>query len=135
MINKNMFSLSQEEKNTYLQQNDKLKDILATSPLFDDKHLQNMYNSLSDEDKLNYKKIGEHMYNSIDFSEINSQGLNDNHKEIDLENVSQLKLMLQSGIHPSYLSNQDKDLLKNNLGEKWYEKFGFLENDLNRINF
>jgi len=43
--------------------------------------------------------------------------------------------MLLSGIHPSYLNNQEKDLMKNNLGEKWYESFGFLEVDLNRINF
>ena len=30
---------------------------------------------------------------------------------------------------------QEKDMMKNAFGEKWYEQYGFLETDLNRINF
>ena len=43
--------------------------------------------------------------------------------------------MLRSGMHPSFLSRQEKDIMKNVFGNKWYEEFGFLETDENRINF
>jgi hypothetical protein len=77
------------------------------------------------------------MYNTIKFEDINSQGSSaiDNQDEIELENVSQLKLMLLSGLHPSYLNTQEKDMLKNMLGDRWFETFGFLETDPNRFNF
>lgn len=125
------------DKLNSLQTEDKLKKILNADPLFTDQKLDEISNSLSEEDKKRYKSIGEEMYNSIKFEDINSQGssaINDQ-DEIELENISQLKLMLLSGLHPSYLNNQEKDMLKNSLGDKWFEKFGFLETDLNRINF
>lgn len=114
---------------------DKLEQIKNADPLFNEKRLKEMADSLSEDDKKRYAKIGEEMYNSINFEDINSQGVIENKDEIEMENVSQIKMMLLSGIHPSYLSNQEKDLMKNNFGEKWYESFGFLEVDLNRINF
>jgi len=117
--------------------NKKLEQIKKADSLFSKKRLQEIENSLSDEDKKRYAKIGEEMYNSISFEDINSQGklATENAEAIEMENVSQIKLMLQSGIHPSYLSTQEKDMMKNAFGEKWYEQYGFLETDLNRINF
>jgi len=114
-----------------------LDKIRNADPLFGEKRLKEIAESLSEEDKNRYKQIGEEMYNSIKFEDINSQGSAacDNAESIDLENVSQIKLMLSSGLHPSFLSNQEKDMMKNNYGEKWFETFGFLETDLNRINF
>lgn len=114
---------------------DKLLQIKNADPLFSEKRLNEITSKLSEDDKKRYSKIGEEMYNTINFEDINSQGIVDNKDEIEIENVSQIKMMLLSGIHPSYLNNQEKDLMKNNLGEKWYESFGFLEVDLNRINF
>lgn len=125
------------DKVNSLQTEDKLKKILNADPLFTEQKLDEISNSLSEEDKKRYKSIGEEMYNTIKFEDINSQGSSaiDNQDEIELENVSQLKLMLLSGLHPSYLNTQEKDMLKNMLGDRWFEKFGFLETDLNRINF
>jgi len=114
---------------------DKLLQIKNADPLFNEKRLNEITSKLSEDDKKRYSKIGEEMYNTIKFEDINSQGIPDTNDEIEIENVSQIKMMLLSGIHPSYLNNQEKDLMKNNLGEKWYESFGFLEVDLNRINF
>jgi hypothetical protein len=113
---------------------DKLEEIKNCDLLFSDKRLQEISSSLSDEDKKRYAQIGEEMYNTIDFDSINQQG-NIDHESIELENIAQIKLMLQSGIHPSYLNNEEKDMMKNSFGEKWYETYGFLETDLNRINF
>jgi hypothetical protein len=117
--------------------NKKLEQIKKADSLFSKKRLQEIENSISDEDKKRYAKIGEEMYNSINFEDINSQGklASENAEAVEMENVSQIKLMLQSGIHPSYLSTQENDMMKNAFGGKWYEQYGFLETDLNRINF
>jgi len=117
------------------EEHNKLQSILNADPLFDDKELKKIVDNLSKEDKERYEKIGKEMYDSINFDDINSQGNSTDHEKVNIENVAQLRLMLQSGIHPSYLNNQEKDLLKNNFGDKWYEEYGFLEVDLNRINF
>jgi len=115
----------------------KLQEIKKAGSLFSEKRLKEIGESLSEEDKKRYEKIGEEFYNSINFEAVNEQGAlsSSNAEEVELENVSQLKLMLQSGIHPSYLNNEEKSMMKNSYGEKWYETFGFLESDLNRINF
>ena len=115
----------------------KLEKIINADPLFGDRRLKEISESLSEEDKKRYAKIGEEMYNSIDFNKINEQGneAQNNADAIELENISQIKLMLSSGLHPSFLNSQEKDMMKNNFGQKWYENFGYLETDLNRINF
>ena len=123
--------LSEDDK----KMDDKLHKILNSDPLFGEKRLKEIAESLSEDDKKRYAKIGEEMYNSINFEDINSQGQNVDHDSIELENISQIKVMLLSGLHPSYLSGQEKDMMKNSYGEKWYESYGFLETDLNRINF
>ena len=105
---------------------DKLEEIKNYS-FFDDSKMIEIANSLSDEDKERYKKIGEEMYNTIDFDNINQQGNNMDHESVHLENLSQLKLMLSSGIHPSYLTNEEKDMLKNSYGDKWFKKKKSLE--------
>ena len=107
------------------------------SDLFTNPMVQQAKQAMTQEQLDEYKRIGEEMYNSISFEDINSQGkfATENAEAIELENVAQTKLMLQSGILPSYLSTQENDMMKNAGGEKWYEQYGFLETDLNRINF
>ena len=109
---------------------------MSENDLFNENNLKNMFSNLSDEDKKKYQRIGEEMYN-IDYEKINEQGKIEQDKadNIELENVSQIKLMLCSGLHPSFLSSQEKDMMKNNYGNKWIESYGYLEIDLNRINF
>ena len=114
-----------------------IEKIKNADPLFGEKRLQEIAASLSDEDKKRYAQIGEEMYNSINFEDINSQGslASQNSDQIELENAAEIKVMLRSGMHPSFLSRQEKDIMKNVFGNKWYEEFGFLETDENRINF
>jgi len=40
---------------------------------------------------------------------------------------------LKSGLHPSMLDENEKILLKEALGDKWYEKYGYVEQDLTMI--
>ena len=114
-----------------------IEKIKNADPLFGEKRLKEIAASLSDEDKKRYAQIGEEMYNSINFEDINSQGnlASQNANEVEMENAAEIKIMLRSGMHISYLTRQEKDIMKNLFGNKWYEEFGFLETDENRINF
>lgn len=95
-------------------------------PLFENPMFQQMKQSLSKEDQQKYDQIGKDMYESINF-ETGEVG-----EAVDV--LSQLKIMLQSGLHPSFLSYEEKQFLENYLGKTWYLEFGYLENDLHRIN-
>lgn len=95
-------------------------------PLFDNPMFQQMKQSLSKEDQQKYDQIGKDMYESVNFE------TGEVEEAVDV--LSQLKIMLQSGLHPSFLSYEEKQFLENYLGKTWYLEFGYLENDLHRIN-
>jgi len=84
---------------------------------------------LSPEDKEKYEKAGEHMY-SYDYNE---KGENKVAEEV----LEQLSVAIRSGLHPSDLTVEERDFLEkyHPLEKNWFKEFGFLENDLNRINF
>jgi hypothetical protein len=98
-------------------------------PLFDNPTFVEMKNSLSPEEQKKYEEYGKHMYENLD-DKFNEKG----EMNAAIDTVSQIKLMLESGLHPSFLTKEEKEFLTNYLGEKWYLQFGYLENDLNRIN-
>jgi uncharacterized phage infection (PIP) family protein YhgE len=97
-------------------------------PLFDNPMFTEMKNSLPEEEQKKYEKYGKYMYDEMD--QISDNG----EMKAIIDTVSQIRLMVESGMHPSFLDKEEKEFLKNYLGEKWYESFGYLENDLNRIN-
>jgi len=95
-------------------------------PLFDNETFVNMKNSLSEKEKTRYDEIGKDMYENVNFET--------GEVESAIDTVSQLKIMLRSGLHPSDLTKEEKEFLSNYLGKEWYKEFGYLENDLFRIN-
>lgn len=97
-------------------------------PLFDNPMFQEMKKSLSPEEQKKYEQYGKYMYEEMD------QFTENGDMKAAIDTVSQIKLMLESGMHPSFLEKEEKEFLKNYLGDKWYETFGYLENDLNRMN-
>lgn len=97
-------------------------------PLFDNPMFKEMKESLPEEEQKKYEKYGKYMYEDMDpFSENGDM-------KAAVDTVSQIKLMIESGMHPSYLEKEEREFLKNYLGDDWFKKFGYLENDLNRIN-
>ena len=52
------------------------------------------------------------------------------------EVLQQLTIAFRSGLHPSDLTQEEREFLENYhpLQKNWFKDFGFLENDLNRIN-
>lgn len=85
--------------------------------------------SLTPEQKEHYKKLGEAYFNDINMetSSINNNPVDDM--------VAYLVTAVKSGLHPSYLDDEEKKFLKDALGEKWYEKYNFTNDDLKKINF
>lgn len=96
-------------------------------PLFDNPQIRQFRDSLSPEEKEKYDKIGKDLYDTINFETGETE-------DVVNDVLAQLRIMLNSGLHPSYLTYEEKTFLEKNLGKKWYEEFGYLENDVNRIN-
>jgi hypothetical protein len=86
--------------------------------------------ALSDEDKERYKKIGEELYGTIDFESNQPKStMSDNM----LEALAYIENQLNSGLHPSDLENNEKDLLKDAYGDEWFKKWNYELGDLTDI--
>lgn len=85
---------------------------------------------LTNEEKQNFKKLGKELFGNTQFkgSEIINMD-EDSPEEICAFVVRQLK----DGIHPSFLEEGEVAVLVKNYGEKWYEKWGYVEKDLTEI--
>lgn len=114
------------EKIQARQAEDKAK---TYDPLFDNPVFTEMKKSLPIEEQKRYEEIGKQMYGNLE-NDFNEKG------EINaaVEMVAQIRVMLQSGMHPSYLSRDEREFLENYIGKEWYKEFGYLEADINRVN-
>ena len=123
-----------KEKIKERQNVDRSKNV-KKDPLFDNPMFQNMKKSLPESEQKKYDEYGEHMYSNItDKGDVANSFTETGEFNAAVDTVSQIKVMLSSGMHPSYLSREEKEFLSNYLGKEWYIEFGYLENDLNRIN-
>jgi hypothetical protein len=81
----------------------------------------NIKRNFSQEQLDEYKKIGEYMYNNVDYK-VASQGLNITQpKENDI--LSYAIQGLKSGLNPDDLTDKEVEILVKTYGDKWYEKF------------
>ena len=106
------------EKNVIKREND----------LFDNPHIDQLKKIIPMEYQEKQSKAGEGLF-KFNFE----KGMVETPEIID-EITEQIKFMLQSGMHPSYLNYDEKDFLKTKYGDEWYKKFGIDPMDLNRIN-
>jgi len=72
------------------------------------------------------KLKGESLYKNIDFE----NGTIDHDIE---DSFFVLTEEIKSGLHPSFLTENEKSIMKEKLGDKWYEKFGYSVEDLQEI--
>ena len=98
--------------------------------LFDNPMVRAAREALSEEDKARYKRQGEEMYNSIDFEK---NKVLSNLPEEMLESLAYVEGQLRSGLHPSDMDDNDKNLLEEAYGKEWYKKWSFVEEDLKTI--
>ena len=95
-------------------------------PLFDNEMIRKARETMSPEDRAKYDQIGKDLYETINFET----------GEVDnaVDALAQLRAMIQSGLHPSFLAYEERQFLEHYLGKEWYQEFGYLENDIKRIN-
>ncbi len=92
------------------------------SNLFDNPTINEMKKNLSDEDKKKYEKIGESMYNSIDYN----SGVTLDKNSYDMTLVIKYILEgLKSGLSVDDLSENEVAILVQAFGEDWQENFEF----------
>lgn len=82
----------------------------------------NVEKSMSDEQIEDLKTLGEKFHESFDVTKGMTTNLNDINMEEALAYVVE---SLKSGIHPSFLTEDELALLGAAYGEEWYKKFGY----------
>ena len=97
--------------------------------LFDNPMVRAARAAMSQDQLDKYKEIGEALY-SIDFENCT---VDTDFDSLLTDAVQYIEMTLKSGLHPSMLSDDDKNVLKEVFGEKWYEKYGYVEKDLTEI--
>jgi len=83
--------------------------------------------NLPDEDKEAYRRFGEKFHSSFDVDTGSPIDLSTINME---ESLAYLVESLKSGLHPTYLTEDEVVLLKAGYGEEWYTKWGYTKNDL-----
>ena len=82
---------------------------------------QSFLDKISNEDKEKYKKFGEAFFNSFDLEKgcpiPDSFSLE--------ESLAYIIETIKSGLHPNYLSIEEKSLVQAAYGDDWYKKFGY----------
>ena len=99
--------------------------------LYDNPMVESARQNMTKEQLEAYKSQGESMYNSIDF--VDNNGKSRNAPEELLDAVSYIINSINSGMHISYLEENEKFLLEDVLGKEWYTKFGYVQEDLYEI--
>ena len=89
--------------------------------LFDNNMVRNALKSMTPEQLEYYQKIGEQMYNTVDFEKNKILDI----APSDEEMLNYIKCSLNSGLLPCDLEEGEQAFLTNMYGEKWYENFGF----------
>lgn len=98
----------------------------GVNDLFENPRVKAAYESLSPAEKARYTSIGEQLYDSVDFEECNVN-------EPMLEATAYIQNQLKSGLHPSMMEQNEKDLMKESYGEEWYIKYGYVKEDLDDL--
>ena len=104
---------------------DKTENTLWNNPM-----VRSAMNSMSEEQKEEYRAIGEKMYGDMNFKNSTNLIDPDSHMKEATLYVSEL---LKSGLHPSDLNENEQMVMSNNFGEQWYEKWGYTKEDLKDI--
>lgn len=101
-----------------------------THDLFADSALQNAYKSLTPEQREKYRKIGEHMYGDLNFKE--GQVMDSIAPPFE-EAAVYIGEGIKSGLHPSFLDENEVAVMVQVYGEEWYEKWDYKKEDLDEV--
>lgn len=96
--------------------------------LFTNPMVESARRALSPEQLEEYKRMGEYMYNSVDYKMAACGSQVKESKDEDL--ILYATEALKSGADPNDLSENELQALCKIYGDQWYEKFGFEENEV-----
>ena len=83
------------------------------------------------DDAKRYKDMGKDYFENLDMESVNAKG---EFTPISLqESIQRLLVIMKSGMHPSFLTENDKQILSREYSETWYEEFGYIKEDLDDI--
>lgn len=109
----------------------KTEEISNKNDIFNNPMINKARRTIPKEQQENWEKIGEEMYNSVDF--VDADGKNQTVPESMMEGSAYVVDSITSGMHISYLEENEKELLKEVYGTSWFERFGYTEKDLTEI--
>ena len=88
---------------------------------------KNVIKGMSEEQVEQLKKLGEKFHESFDVT----SGMVNDLNTIDMEEaLAYVVESLKSGIHPSYLSEDEIAMVKAGYGEEWYKNWGYCLEDI-----
>ena len=92
--------------------------------LFTDPTYKEQFSHLPKDQQEQYKKAGEYIY---------SRDVN-NDLDSNIKNaIEYIKLGLRSGLLPSCLSDDERNLMRNIVGPEWFKEFGFPSDNYNGL--
>lgn len=94
--------------------------------LFNNPIIENAKKALTEEQKEEYKKIGEYMYKDIDYKNVETK----TKVATDEETIYYASEALKAGGDPNDLSVDELKLLNKTYGEKWYERFNLTKDEV-----
>lgn len=119
----------QKIKNGNIQR--KQEQLSHNNDIFNNPMINKARKTIPQEQQKNWEKIGEEMYNSVDF--VDADGKSQTMPESMMEGVAYIVDSISSGMHISYLEENERELLKEVYGPLWYKRFGYTERDLTEI--
>lgn len=93
--------------------------------LWNNDMVTNASKAMSKQDLDKYAKLGESMYKDVDF-ETSAVNIPPFMKDA----VICIEESLKSGLHPSMMPKEEKELMRDVYGEAWYSKYGYVKGDL-----
>ena len=102
---------------------------LFKGDLFNNPMIENARKSMSKQDLERYEDWGHAVFDDIDYETVNEK----KYPNFVVDAVANIINSIQSGLHPSFLNKEERNLLKEVKGECWYKEFGFIEEDLDTI--
>lgn len=97
--------------------------------LFNNPFIDAARNAMSQEQIDDYERKGKNMFEDVDFEKVNETGFPPFVEEPTL----QIEECIKSGLHISMLTDDEKNIMKEVFGEKWYQKYGYIKEDLDDI--
>jgi len=88
-----------------------------------------MLEGLSEEDRERYARFGEKFYSSFDVETGTAKDLSTISMEESLAYVTE---SLKSGLHPSYLTEDEIMILRAGYGDEWYKKWSYTREDVEK---